>query len=57
MRVQVYILKGMVEVDVDAKNQKEAEQKAIKEVENAEAGFHGNYPNSDKKYLAVIAEK
>ena len=54
---RVYVLKGMVEVDMDAKNQEEAERKAIKEVENAEAGFHGNYPPSDKKYLAVISDK
>lgn len=57
-RVHVYIVKGMVVVDVDdAKTQEDATKKALKEVENAEAGFHSNYPPSDKKYLAVIPEK
>ena len=54
--VRVYVLKGLVEVDVDAKSQTEAEQKAIKAVESAEAGFHGNYPKPDKKYLVFVSE-
>lgn len=56
-KVDVYILKGKVRVGVDAKSPAEAENKAIKQIENAEAGYHGNYPAPDKKYLAVIAEK
>lgn len=55
--VLVYIVKGRIEVDLEAKSQEDATKKAIKEVENAEAGFHGNYPPSDTKYLAVIPEK
>lgn len=55
--VDVYVVKGRVKVSVEAKSQEDAKLKAIKEVENAEAGFHGNYPPSDKKYLAVILEK
>jgi len=52
--IDVYIIKGVVRVPVDAKNIEEAERKAIKEVEQAETGFHGNYPKSDKKYLAFV---
>ena len=51
--VDVLILKGKVSVKVDAKSPKEAEKKAIKEVEEAEAGFHGNYPPCEK-YMAVV---
>lgn len=54
--IDVLILKGKVSVKVDAKNPKEAEKKAIKEVEEAESGFHGNYPPAEK-YFAVIREK
>lgn len=56
--VHVYVLKGLVEVDVDdAKSQEDAKQKALKQAEDAEAGFHGNYPAADSKYLPVIPEK
>ena len=55
--VNVYVLKGVVRVDgVEARDPKEAEKKAVKKVETAEAGFHGNYPTPDQKYLAVIIE-
>ena len=54
--VDVYIIKGVVRVSPEAKNTEEAERKAIKEVEQAELGFHGNYPATDKKYLAVIVK-
>jgi hypothetical protein len=53
MHVHVYVIKGMVEVDVEAKSQAEAMDKAIALVE-AEQGYHGNYPQSDRKYLAVM---
>ena len=56
--VHVYITGGLVEVEIkDAKSQEDAMKKAITEVEHAEAGFHGNYPPSDRKYLAVIPDK
>jgi len=56
--VNVYVLKGLVKVKgIEARNPKEAEDKAVKKVEAAESGFHGNYPNADKKYLPVIVEK
>jgi len=51
--VKVYVIKGMVDVDVEAKTQAEAMDKAIAMVE-AEQGYHGNYPESDRKYLAQI---
>jgi len=54
--VDVYVLQGLVKVGVDAKGQEEAERKAVKEVETAEAGFHGNYPQPDKKYLAIAVK-
>ena len=54
--VDVYIIKGVVRVSPEAKNIEEAERKAIKEVELAEPGFHGNYPPADKKYLAVVTK-
>lgn len=54
--VDVYVLKGLVKVSVEAKSPQEAEQKAMKEVEKAEAGFHGNYPSADKKYLALTVK-
>jgi len=57
-QVHVYITVGLVEVEIkDAKSQEDAMKQAIKKVENAEAGFHGNYPPSDRKYLAVIPDK
>lgn len=57
-RVHVYVVKGMVVVDVDdAKSQEDAKQKAIKEIEGAEVAFHGNYPPADRKYLTIVAEK
>lgn len=56
--VDVYILKGLVKVEgMEAKNKEEAERKATKKVENAEVGYHGNYPNPGKRYLAIVAEK
>lgn len=54
--VNVYVLKGLVKVGVTAKSRAEAADKAIKEVEKAEPGYHGNYPEPDKKYLAVFPE-
>lgn len=54
--VDVYVVKGCVRVTTDAKNIEEAERKAIKEVEQSESGFHGNYPKADKPYIAVVRE-
>ncbi len=51
-KVKVYAVKGMVEVEVDAKSEAEAGETAIALVE-AEAGYHGNYPPPDCTYLAV----
>lgn len=54
--VHVYAVKGMVEVDVDAKNTKEAMDKAVKKVMEAAPSYHGNFPPADGDFVALMSE-
>ena len=54
--VHVYAVKGLVEVDTNAKSKSEAMEQALKQVEDAEVSYHGNYPMADVKYVAVISD-
>lgn len=55
-KVKVYVVQGMVEVEVIAKSEAEAGEKAMASVE-AEAGYHGNYPPADRKYIPIMGKE
>ena len=55
-KVKVYVVKGMVEVEIAAKSEAEAGEKAVALVD-AEVGYHGNYPPADRKYIPLAGKE